>query len=82
MGPRERFERAREDLREDGLELPGEFLDRIATPVGLDLGGGAPMEIALSVVSEVLAVENDRDGGRLRDREGPIHGERVHVTEE
>ena len=82
MGPRKRFEEIRSDLEEDGVDLPESFLDRVATPVGLDLGGGAPMEIALSVVSEVLAVENDREGGRLRDREGPIHGERTHVTGE
>ncbi len=80
MGPRKRFEEIRSDLDADGVDLPDSFLDRVATPVGLDLGGGAPMEIALSIVSEVLAVENGREGGRLRDQEGPIHGERTHVT--
>lgn len=69
MGPRDRFERLREhsdiDMRAD--------LDRVASPVGLDLGGGEPPEIALSIVSEVLAVSNDREGTRLKDNEGPIH---------
>jgi len=70
MGPRERFERVR-----DGAEgVEGEALDRIATPVGLDLGGGEPVEIALSIVSEVLAVSNGRAGGRLTGKKGPIHG--------
>jgi xanthine dehydrogenase accessory factor len=69
MGPRERFER----LRAAGDAIAADDLDRIATPVGLDLGGGAPTEIALSVVSEVLAVSNDRSGGRLRDETGPVH---------
>jgi len=69
MGPRERFER----LREDSDAIADSDLDRIATPVGLDLGGGDPTEIALSVVSEALAVSNGREGTRLKDREGPIH---------
>jgi len=74
MGPRERFQDIREDLAtEEGRELTEDELDRIATPVGLDLGGGEPSQIALSVVAEALAVHNDRDGGRLKAREGPIH---------
>ena len=81
MGPRERFDTIREDLQSDGVDFSQKFLDRVATPVGLDLGGGTPMEIALSIISEVVAVEHGRNGGRLRDREGPIHGDRNPVTE-
>lgn len=73
MGPRERFEELRESLAADGVTLTEAELDRVSTPVGLDLGGGEPVEIAFSVVSEVLAVSNGRAGGRLRDRKGPIH---------
>jgi xanthine dehydrogenase accessory factor len=69
MGPRERFER----LRDDADAIAGGELDRLATPVGLDLGGGEPIEIAFSVVSEALAVSNGRDGTRLKHREGPVH---------
>ena len=81
MGPRERFEEIRESLEARGVDLSDEFLNRIATPVGLDLGGGAPVEIALSIVAEIIAVGNDREGGRLRDREGPIHGERTELPD-
>lgn len=81
MGPRERFEEIRENLEARGVDLPEAFLDRVATPVGLDVGGGAPVEIALSIVAEVIAVGNDREGGRLRDREGPIHGERTELPD-
>jgi xanthine dehydrogenase accessory factor len=71
MGPRKRFE----DLREsaDGRTFSDTELDRIATPVGLDLGDGSPTGVALSIVSEVLAASNDTDGGRLSERSGPIH---------
>lgn len=74
MGPRKRFEQLREALAdEEGVELSADDLDRISTPVGLDLGGGEPVQIALAIVGEVLAVSNDRDGGRLTDSKGPIH---------
>jgi xanthine dehydrogenase accessory factor len=73
MGPRERFEELRDSLAADGVTLTESELDRVSTPVGLDLGGGEPVEIAFSVVSEALAVSNGRAGGRLRDRKGPIH---------
>jgi xanthine dehydrogenase accessory factor len=73
MGPRKRFEEIQSILEEDGIDLSTNDRERIATPVGLDLGGGEPMEIALSIVSEVVAVGNGRDGGRLMDRAGPIH---------
>ncbi|MFC7078396.1 XdhC family protein [Haloarcula halophila] len=73
MGPRERFKELRESMAEDGVKLPKSALERLSTPVGLDLGGGEPLEIALSIVAEALAVSNGCEGGRLRDRDGPIH---------
>lgn len=73
MGPRKRFDEMRRELAEDGASLARADRERIATPVGLDLGGCAPVEIACSVVGEVLAVANGRDGGRLTDSEGPVH---------
>ena len=73
MGPNERFEELRESLMKDGLQLTAADLDRISAPVGLDLGGGEPVEIALSIVSEALAVSNDRTGGQLCEQAGYIH---------
>ncbi|WP_229504803.1 XdhC family protein [Natrinema versiforme] len=68
MGPRKRFQELRE-----GVGIKGRDADRIATPVGLDLGGDEPTAIGFSIVSELLAVHNNRSGGQLSDREGPIH---------
>jgi xanthine dehydrogenase accessory factor len=73
MGPRKRFAEMREAFAEEGSPLDDADLSRIATPVGLDLGGDHPAQIALSVVSEALAVHNGRTGGRLADHEGPVH---------
>ena len=43
------------------------------SPVGLDLGGDAPEQVALAIVAEAHAVSSGRAGGKLRDRGGPIH---------
>jgi xanthine dehydrogenase accessory factor len=73
MGPHERFEEMLEDFEAEGREFSEAELDRIYTPVGLDLGGGSPHQIALSIVAEAMAVANGREPGHLRDREGTIH---------
>jgi xanthine dehydrogenase accessory factor len=79
MGPRERFEEMRETFADEGTTLSGAELDRVSTPVGLDLGDGSPTGIAVSIVSEALAVANGASGGRLSESEGPIH-ERIDPT--
>jgi xanthine dehydrogenase accessory factor len=38
-------------------------LARIRSPVGLDLGGRRPEEIALSIAAGLVAVEHGRDAG-------------------
>jgi xanthine dehydrogenase accessory factor len=73
MGPRDRFEEMQEAFDEEGTSFSRAELDRLATPVGLDLGDGSPTGIAMSIVAEALAVHNDAGGGRLRTSSGPIH---------
>jgi xanthine dehydrogenase accessory factor len=74
MGPESRFERLRDELAQSGRELTEADLERLYAPIGLDLGGGAPYQIAMSIVTEVLAVHNDRQPRHLRERKSPIHG--------
>jgi xanthine dehydrogenase accessory factor len=45
----------------------------VAAPIGLDLGAVSPEETALSIMAEVVAVRNGRDGGRLSQVAGRIH---------
>ena len=40
----------------------------IYAPIGLDIGGESLNEIAISVVAEMMAVKNNRDGGFSRDK--------------
>lgn len=76
MGPRKRFKEMQAEFDQEGVELSESQLQRVSTPVGLDLGADEPIQIAISIVSETLAIHHNRSGGRLKEREGPIH-ERV-----
>lgn len=73
LGPQKRHDRM-------NIEM-GNALERmlcIHAPIGLDIGGETPFEIALAIVGEIQAVFRGRNGGRLRDRTGPIHSEIEH----
>jgi xanthine dehydrogenase accessory factor len=52
--------RRHEALRQEGFSE--QQISRIHGPVGLDLGGQSPAEIALAVIAEVVAVRNGRAG--------------------
>ena len=47
----------------------------IHTPIGLDIGGKSPEEIALSIIAEIVAVKNRRPGGMLAT---PLETEALH----
>lgn len=51
-------------LREEGVAEAD--LARIHSPIGLDLGGRSPEEIALAILAEVVAVLNGRPPGQAR----------------
>jgi xanthine dehydrogenase accessory factor len=71
MGSRRAQAQRRERLLAAGMEE--ELLDRVAAPIGLDLGAMEPEETALSIMAEVVAVRHGRDGGRLSNASGRIH---------
>lgn len=71
MGSRRANDARRERLRAQGFA--DSDLERISMPIGLDLGAVTPEETALSIMAELAAVRNGREGGRLRLREGRIH---------
>jgi xanthine dehydrogenase accessory factor len=66
LGSRRRGRALLDFLAEEGV--PGDQLARVRIPVGLDLGGTTPEEIALSVLAEAIAVHHGRNGGPMRDR--------------
>ena len=45
--------------------IPEERIARLRAPVGLNLGGRTPEEIAISIMAEILAVKYGRDGAPM-----------------
>ncbi len=65
------------DRRERLLEA-GATADQIARvhgPIGLNIGGGSPEEMAISILAEIIAVRNGRTGGSLREATGSIRSD-------
>lgn len=74
LGPRRRTDGILAELPDAGAKR---LRSRLHAPIGLDIGADGPAEIALAIVAEVRASLADRDGGRLCDRPGPLHGLRL-----
>ncbi len=60
LGSKKTHERRRQRLLESGLSE--EHFSRLRAPIGLDLGGRSPEEIALAVMAEIVATRNGRPG--------------------
>jgi xanthine dehydrogenase accessory factor len=71
MGSRRAQAKRRERLVAAGVSEAQ--LERIAAPIGLDLGAMSAEETAVSIVGELIAVRNGREGGRLSAAGGRIH---------
>jgi molybdopterin adenylyltransferase len=63
MGSRRHVAHYVEELRSRGFS--DEDLGRIRSPLGLDLGGRRPEEVALSIAAGLVAARHDRTGGWL-----------------
>jgi xanthine dehydrogenase accessory factor len=59
IGSRAKCQTILDHLRADGITA--EALDRVYAPIGLELGGTSPQEIAVAILAEIIAV---RRGGR------------------
>ncbi|WP_353648954.1 XdhC/CoxI family protein [Nakamurella sp. A5-74] len=71
MGSRRTHEDRLARLREAGLTAAE--LDRLSSPIGLDLGARTPEETAVSIAAEIIALRWGGRGSRLAAESGPIH---------
>lgn len=75
LGPKRRTERLLAELAAEGVVPEPDLRAALHAPVGLDIGAETPEEIAVAILAEIRAAFTGRDGGRLRERRAPIHGE-------
>jgi xanthine dehydrogenase accessory factor len=80
MGSRTTHARRMERLAEVGITDPAD-LDRLMSPIGLDIGARTPEETAISICAEIIARRTGRVTPSLRDGSGPIHQPRSAAPE-
>jgi xanthine dehydrogenase accessory factor len=73
MGSRNTHEKRMQRLAEAGLSDPAQ-IDRLMSPIGLDIGARTPEETAISICAEIIARRTGRATPSLRDGSGAIHG--------
>ncbi len=73
MGSRKTHDKRMERLAEAGVDQP-EQLERLMSPIGLDIGARTPEETAISICAEIIARRTGRETPSLRSASGPIHG--------
>lgn len=75
MGSRRTHRERLRRLKEIGMT--DAELDRLRSPVGLDLGARTPEETAVAIAAEFLALARGGSGVPLTTSDVPIHGERT-----
>jgi xanthine dehydrogenase accessory factor len=73
MGSRKTHEKRMQRLAEVGIDQP-EQIERLMSPIGLDIGARTPEETAISICAEIIARHTGRETPSLRRSSGPIHG--------
>jgi xanthine/CO dehydrogenase XdhC/CoxF family maturation factor len=73
LGPKKKLDRMLDELREEGMDITDEMLSKVYGPVGLEIGAETAEEIALSIIAEIQAVLNGKNGGQLRYKQDVIH---------
>jgi xanthine dehydrogenase accessory factor len=71
MGSRKTHDKRMERLADVGLTE--EQLERLHSPIGLDIGARTPEETAVSICAEIIAQRTGKHVPSLKDGSGPIH---------
>lgn len=65
VGSKKKVQGCYERLKREGHSLKN--WNKVSTPIGLDIGGSTPEEIALAIISEIQMVKYNRTGGLYKE---------------
>jgi xanthine/CO dehydrogenase XdhC/CoxF family maturation factor len=82
LGPKKKLDRMLQELMDEGITLSNEQMERIFSPVGLDIGAETAEEIAVSIIAEIKVVLTGKTSQSLRNIHVPIHARNDTVIEE
>lgn len=75
LGPKDRTNSILFDILQLDKSSIENVKNKIYSPIGLNLGAETPEEVAISIVSELLAVRNGTIPIFLKNKQGPIHSQ-------
>lgn len=78
LGPKKRSQQIIFDMLNLTPATLEAILEKIHSPIGINIGSETAEQVAISVVSELLAVKNSMEPQFLRDKEGKIHEENIN----
>ncbi|MCM5661991.1 XdhC family protein [Galbibacter mesophilus] len=73
LGPVKRREQLFQKIIEDSPDVNPLSFEKIHAPAGINIGAETPQEIAVSIISEILAVFRGQTVFQLKERNGRIH---------
>ena len=82
LGPKKKLERMLGEIQEEGMKVDAEMLEKVYGPAGLEIGAETPEEIALSIIAEIKAVLEGKNGRSLRYKQEVIHSREETYIEE
>jgi xanthine/CO dehydrogenase XdhC/CoxF family maturation factor len=73
LGPKKKLQKILDELIEQGMTITNQMVARIYGPTGLDIGAETAEEIAASIIAEIQAVFNNKQGHMLKWKQDLIH---------